>query len=998
MKKLQWEKVTNTSGPQPRPRHGHRAVAIKDLMVVFGGGNEGIVDEIHVFNTATKQWFVPSTKGEIPPGCAAYGLVVDGTRLFAFGGMVEYGKYSNELYELQASKWHWKKIKHYSNKSNQVPCPRLGHSFTLVKKSIYLFGGLSNESDDPKRNVPKYLNDLHILDIPYKYVQSDGREINVREYSWSSPITDNQGPSARESHTGVSFYDPNHQAWMLVIYGGMSGFRLGDLWFLNTETMTWIRPEFKGTPPLPRSLHTATVINNKMFIFGGWVPIASTLPNTMDVSPEKEWRCTNTLAALDFTTMTWEMIIHETNDETVPKARAGHSAVGIHSKLIIWSGRDGYRKAWNNQVCCKDLWSIELAPPSIPGKVSLLKASSTVLEVSWLPSPSACYYVLQIQKYKTPASPAQKVAKFQPVKKPSTVPNLSYTEILTNRFKKPLDVQKPSGPVYAILKQPDASNEASSQVQLRPIKTVNQPVKVITSSNVNTVNSVNSVNSTSEATSNTNIVRLIKQGSPSSTYIRAVSPQSGNKTVSLSRNANGYIIRGNVQLSPRVITPPQPQVYVISSNNAIRQLSTTTTTTTTNSSTAVSSNQGVKMVVFNTNTQSSSKVDTAAKPLTRQVIIGGKQLTVQMASQPKTTTSPVDTTKILSKAGVQKTDGVTSDSKPILEAPKVIVLKKSTEGNTSNETPTLTLHTAVNDFKPEADKDELIKIISADFNKPKISLKGGDDRNLQKLMSIQNNGMKLGLRGGTGSFTECESPPDSGDGLSTLATAALDFAHTPNSTVIITKKEASATAPVANEEKAQLDDTWYTVGITPGCSLEATTYFYFDTENYDWDVKNLPDFSLLPKIHLEAGNAYKFRVAALNSYGLSEWTQTSAFKTCVPGYPGAPSCIKVAKTHDGAYLSWDPPPSQTHEKLEYSVYLAVSASKSESPPVTMVNPPLAFVRVFCGTVNQCFVGNTSLSIAYIDTTNKPAIIFRIAAKNEKGFGPATQVRWLQTGV
>lgn len=34
-----------------RPRHGHRAVSIKDLMIVFGGGNEGIVDELHVYNT-----------------------------------------------------------------------------------------------------------------------------------------------------------------------------------------------------------------------------------------------------------------------------------------------------------------------------------------------------------------------------------------------------------------------------------------------------------------------------------------------------------------------------------------------------------------------------------------------------------------------------------------------------------------------------------------------------------------------------------------------------------------------------------------------------------------------------------------------------------------------------------------------------------------------------------------------------------------------------------
>ena len=46
-----WKRITTATGPSPRPRHGHRAVAIKDLMIIFGGGNEGIVDELHVFNT-----------------------------------------------------------------------------------------------------------------------------------------------------------------------------------------------------------------------------------------------------------------------------------------------------------------------------------------------------------------------------------------------------------------------------------------------------------------------------------------------------------------------------------------------------------------------------------------------------------------------------------------------------------------------------------------------------------------------------------------------------------------------------------------------------------------------------------------------------------------------------------------------------------------------------------------------------------------------------------
>ena len=48
---VKWKKVWNVTGPAPQPRHGHRAVVIKDLIIIFGGGNEGIMDELHVFNT-----------------------------------------------------------------------------------------------------------------------------------------------------------------------------------------------------------------------------------------------------------------------------------------------------------------------------------------------------------------------------------------------------------------------------------------------------------------------------------------------------------------------------------------------------------------------------------------------------------------------------------------------------------------------------------------------------------------------------------------------------------------------------------------------------------------------------------------------------------------------------------------------------------------------------------------------------------------------------------
>ncbi|XP_054859240.1 host cell factor 1 isoform X2 [Eublepharis macularius] len=405
-----WKRVVGWSGPVPRPRHGHRAVAIKELIVVFGGGNEGIVDELHVYNTATNQWFIPAVRGDIPPGCAAYGFVCDGTRLLVFGGMVEYGKYSNDLYELQASRWEWKRLKAKTPKNGPPPCPRLGHSFSLVGNKCYLFGGLANDSEDPKNNIPRYLNDLYILEL----------RPGTGVVAWDIPITYGVLPPPRESHTAVVYTEKDNKKSKLVIYGGMSGCRLGDLWTLDIDSLTWNKPTLSGVAPLPRSLHSATTIGNKMYVFGGWVPLV--MDDVKVATHEKEWKCTNTLACLNLDSMAWEPILMDTLEDNIPRARAGHCAVAINTRLYIWSGRDGYRKAWNNQVCCKDLWYLETEKPPSPSRVQLVRANTNSLEVSWGSVPTADTYLLQLQKYDIPAatSPAANPVPSVPVNPPKS--------------------------------------------------------------------------------------------------------------------------------------------------------------------------------------------------------------------------------------------------------------------------------------------------------------------------------------------------------------------------------------------------------------------------------------------------------------------------------------------------------------------------------------------------------------------------------------------------
>ncbi|XP_066591265.1 host cell factor isoform X2 [Prorops nasuta] len=455
---LKWKRITNPTGPQPRPRHGHRAVAIKDLMVVFGGGNEGIVDELHVYNTATNQWFVPSTKGDIPPGCAAYGFVVDGTRILVFGGMVEYGKYSNELYELQASRWEWKRLKPKPPKHDPPPCPRLGHSFTLIGSRVFLFGGLANDSDDPKNNIPRYLNDLYTLELLPNGLTA-----------WEVPQTHGHAPPPRESHTGVAYTDRITGKSCLVIYGGMSGCRLGDLWFLDVDSMTWNKPVVHGPTPLPRSLHTATLIGHRMYVFGGWVPLV--VDDVKVATHEKEWKCTSTLACLNLETLTWEQLTIDSLEENVPRARAGHCAVGIHSRLYVWSGRDGYRKAWNNQVrvCCKDLWYLEVSKPSAPSRVQLVRASTQSLEVSWTATPSAQYYILQIQKYDMPPASAGTF--------PTNNAATTNTPVATPSIVTPTTIPVTSPPITTLATNTAPAKVSVTQSPARIQSTIQSPIQ-----------------------------------------------------------------------------------------------------------------------------------------------------------------------------------------------------------------------------------------------------------------------------------------------------------------------------------------------------------------------------------------------------------------------------------------------------------------------------------------------------------------------------------------
>ncbi|XP_053718677.1 host cell factor 2 isoform X1 [Synchiropus splendidus] len=689
-----WRKVHSVTGVIPRSRHGHRAVAIRELIIVFGGGNEGIAEDLHVYNTVSKQWFLPAVRGDIPPGCASHGFVCEGTRILVFGGMVEFGKYTNNLYELQASRWLWKKLKPRVPRNGSPPCPRIGHSFTLAGNKCYLFGGMANDSDDPNGNIPRYMADFFELEL----------QSGSGARAWNIPDTKGGGPSARESHTAVAY--TNAGSPKLYIFGGMQGHRLNDMWQLDLDTMVWSLPNIQGSTPTARSLHSATVIGNRMFIFGGWIRA----PESEQSGPSQpEWICSNSLSILDLDTMSWQSQGPEQLDDIVsqpqsqaaqtddlyaswPKARAGHCAASVGSRMYVWSGRDGYRKNCNYQVCCKDLWYLETERPTTPEAVQLIKSTVSMLHVAWRPLMAADCYLLQIQ---------------------------------------PVSVAAPQG---------DQSRTDGQEAKDKDSTGVPQPK--------------------SDAAHNKD-----------TTYLNESTQQKKSSKVS-----NGS---------------KEAQI------------------------------NGKKNAASETDKSSDSK--------------HCENLDHQQSASPA----------VWHDVGVFKT-----------------------------------LFSEVSHFFLPADSDEV---------------------------------------------TATGRPPGN-------------------------KERKKRPGPLDYQDRDKQD-------LTPG-------------------------------------QTYRFRVAGINCFGQGDFSAVSEFKTCLPGFPGAPSAVKINKVNDLVHITWEAPPSPSGRILEYSMYMAVKKSRSASSD----RPgELAFIHIYRGTKTSCSVNSTQLENAHIDfsASNRPAVVFRIAAKNEMGYGPATQIRWIQ---
>jgi N-acetylneuraminic acid mutarotase len=150
------------------------------------------------------------------------------------------------------------------------PSPRLGHSLTLFKDDIYIFGGLSQETT---------FNELWVF--------------NISTSTWTLLETKGEIPLERAAHSLTLFNDSQ-----MILFGGLSRapklVAFDDVHVLDPTLLTWSKLDIPAMPPGPpqgRLDHSTVLVpfeqrdkegvstvndtNQKsLFLFGGMSPQA----------------------------------------------------------------------------------------------------------------------------------------------------------------------------------------------------------------------------------------------------------------------------------------------------------------------------------------------------------------------------------------------------------------------------------------------------------------------------------------------------------------------------------------------------------------------------------------------------------------------------------------------------------------------------------------------------------------------------------------------------
>uniref|UniRef100_A0A182PA77 K Homology domain-containing protein n=1 Tax=Anopheles epiroticus TaxID=199890 RepID=A0A182PA77_9DIPT len=254
--------------------------------------------------------------------------VVVGDFIYTFGGYCTGEDYHSnsaiDVHVLNTHNMRWAPMPAVEDENGvpckypEVPFQRYGHTAVAFENKVYLWGGR---------------NDEIVCDILFCF--------DTRTRKWSRPSVTGTVPGARDGHSACIY------AERMYIFGGfeesIDKFSC-DVYYLDLRTMHWTYVNTLGEPPSYRDFHSATVLNHRMYIFGG---------RSDAVAPyhsQEEIYCPN-IKFLDLKADRW--YTPKTTGE-IPVGRRSHSAFSYNNKIYIFAGYNGNMDTHFNDLYCFD--------------------------------------------------------------------------------------------------------------------------------------------------------------------------------------------------------------------------------------------------------------------------------------------------------------------------------------------------------------------------------------------------------------------------------------------------------------------------------------------------------------------------------------------------------------------------------------------------------------------------------------------------------------------
>lgn len=179
---------------------------------------------------------------------------------------------------------------------------RIGHTVTYDpdKRVLYVYGGSKNK---------RWFSDVNILDL--------------QTNTWSAVKAVGSAPT--RAYHSCSFFNGE-----LLVFGGVypnpdpqPDSCSNELYIFNADAKNWYKPLITGTPPNPKSGHSASLLGGRLVLFGGW-----DFP-----------QCFNDVSIIDLAMMEFSS---PTMTGSLPSPRSWHaSAVLPRQRIFIHGGYDG---------------------------------------------------------------------------------------------------------------------------------------------------------------------------------------------------------------------------------------------------------------------------------------------------------------------------------------------------------------------------------------------------------------------------------------------------------------------------------------------------------------------------------------------------------------------------------------------------------------------------------------------------------------------------------